>query len=89
MLNEIREHSIELYEEILKIETTYRTNIELKCNTNTDNTINQKLFREILDDFEDKLKEELGDILSYSDIGELKQEMIGKWLADCPLDFAN
>lgn len=89
MLNEIREHSIELYEEILKIENTYRTNIELKCNTNTDNTINQKLFREILDDFEDKLKEELGDILSYSDIGELKQEMIGKWLADCPLDFAN
>ena len=40
MLNEIREHSIELYEEILKIENTYRTNIELKCNTNTDNTIN-------------------------------------------------
>ena len=89
MLNEIREHSPELYEQILKIENTYRTNMELKCNTNTDNAMNQKLFKEILDDFEEKLKEELGQLLSYSDIGELKQEMIGKWLADCPLDFVN
>lgn len=89
MLNEIREHSLELYEEILKIENTYRTNMELKCNINTDNAMNQKLFKDILDDFEEKLKEELGQLLSYSDIGELKQEMIGKWLADCPLDFTN
>lgn len=89
MLNQIREHSFEIYEEILKIENTYRTNMELKCSSNTDNSINQLMFREILDDFEDKLKEEFGEILSYSDIGELKQEMIGKWLADCPLDFAN
>ena len=89
MLNEIREHSPELYEGILKIENTYRINMELKCNTNTDNSMNQNLFKEILDDFEEKLKEELGQLLSYSDIGELKQEMIGKWLADCPLDFAN
>lgn len=88
MMSEIRIHSSELYEEILKIENTYRTNMELKCNSNTDSSINQEMFRKILDEFEEKLKEELGEFLSYCDIGELKQEMIGKWLADCPLDFA-
>lgn len=89
MLNEIREHSPELYEEIVKIENAYRINMELKCNINTDKSMNQKLFTEILEDFEEKLKEQLGQVLCYSDIADLKQEMIGRWLADCPLDFAN
>ena len=63
--------------------------MELKCNINTDKSMNQKLFTEILEDFEEKLKEQLGQVLCYSDIADLKQEMIGRWLADCPLDFAN
>ena len=88
MLNEIREHSFELYEEVEKIEQTYRKNLEIMCDTNTDNSINQKMFREVLCDIEETLKKELENILDYKDIGELKQEMIGKWLADCPLDFA-
>lgn len=89
MLNEIREHSFELYEEVEKIEYTYRKNMEVKCNINTDKSINQQMFTEVLNDFEETLKKELGDSLDYNDIGELKQEIIGKWLADCPLDFAN
>jgi hypothetical protein len=89
MLNEIREHSFELYEEVEKIEYTYRKNMEVKCNVNTDKSINQQMFTEVLNDFEETLKKELGDSLDYNDIGELKQEIIGKWLADCPLDFAD
>ena len=89
VLNEIRLHSPELYEEIINIENAYRINMEIKCDSNIDNNMNQGLFREILEDFEKKLTEQLGNVLSYKDIGELKQEIIGKWLADCPLDFVN
>lgn len=89
VLNEIRLHSPELYEEIINIENAYRINMEIKCDSNIDNNMNQGLFREILEDFEKKLTEQLGSVLSYKDIGELKQEIIGKWLADCPLDFVN
>lgn len=89
MLNEIRQHSPELYEEVIKIENTYRINMEIKCDSNIENSMNQEIFREVLKDFENKLTEQLGDVLSYRDIGELKQEIIGKWLADCPLDFIN
>ena len=63
--------------------------MEVKCNVNTDKSINQQMFTEVLNDFEETLKKELGDSLDYNDIGELKQEIIGKWLADCPLDFAD
>ena len=87
MLNEIKMHSPQLYEEFIKVEGTYRNEVEIKCVTNTDNAINQQIFNEVLNGFEEKLKEELGKALQYSDIGELKQEMIGKWLADCPLNF--
>lgn len=89
VLNEIRQHSPELYEEVIKIENTYRINMEIKCDSNIDNSMNQKIFSDILEDFEKKLTEQLGSVLSYRDIGELKQEIIGKWLAECPLDFVN
>ena len=89
VLNEIRQHSPELYEEVIKIENTYRINMEIKCDTNIDNSMNQKIFSDILEDFEKKLTEQLGSVLSYRDIGELKQEIIGKWLAECPLDFVS
>ncbi|MFG6318579.1 MAG: hypothetical protein K1W33_01760 [Clostridia bacterium] len=89
MLNEIREHSFELFEEVEKIEQAYRKDLEIRCVTNTDSSINQEMFREILNNFEETLKKELENVLDYKDIGELKQEMIGKWLADCPLDFAD
>ena len=87
MLNEIRQHSPELYEEVINTENAYRINMEIKCNSNIDKSMNQKIFGDILENFEKKLTEQLGNVLSYRDIGELKQEIIGKWLADCPLDF--
>ena len=52
---------------------------------NTDSSINKKLFDEIMNDFEDKLKNL--KYLTNTSILELKLDLVSGWLADCSMEF--
>ena len=53
---------------------------------NMDNSLNFKIFNEILGDFEQKLSKDFKYFESAS-ISELKIDIISMWLADCSMEF--
>lgn len=53
----------------------------------SDNIGNAKLFNELLDNFENKLKEQFSTTVDLASIGELKQDLVASWLADCSMEF--
>lgn len=53
---------------------------------NTDRSMNSILFNEILNDFEQQLKESCG-YFSAASIIELKTDIVCMWLADCSMQF--
>ncbi|HAT4309301.1 TPA: hypothetical protein I9080_003154 [Clostridium perfringens] len=83
----ISDKNPELFEKILKIQEAYKTDIEMKCKTNFDSTINAKLFNEIMDDFGKALNKEFNDLVDPKSISDLKHDTIATWLAECPLEF--
>lgn len=86
LMEKLRKDQVDLYEQIIGLETTYKRQVEIKTKTNTDSSINQKLFTEILDEFQNVLEKEFPYLPSAS-IGELKDDMISSWLADCSMQF--
>lgn len=86
LMEKLRAEQIDIYEQIVGLETTYKRQVEIKTKTNTDSSINQKLFTEIIDDFQRILEKEF-PYLPSSSIGELKDDMISSWLADCSMQF--
>lgn len=87
ILNMLEKNSPVIYEKLIELENSYKAEIEIKCMVNQDKSMNYSIFQETLNEFENKLRLELGDAVTESFIGQIKQELIGKWLADCPLNF--
>ncbi len=77
----------EVYEKILKIDNMYRTKIEMKCSLNAGASVNKELFQEILNEIENELNTIFGDMFNIESVQELKWDLLGSWLADCPMDF--
>lgn len=86
-LNIIEKNSPALYERVISLENTCRADVEIKCLMNNDKSINRVILQDILSEFGNKIKDECGIWLREDGIGALKQEIVAKWLADCPLDF--
>lgn len=86
LMEKLRVSEIDVYEQIVELEQTYKKEVSVKTKMNTDSSINQKLFYEILDDFQNVLEREFA-YLSRSSIGELKLDMVSSWLADCSMQF--
>ncbi|MEE1078376.1 MAG: hypothetical protein UIC64_04905 [Agathobacter sp.] len=82
----LRTEQVDIYEQIINLEDTYKRQVAIKTKTNTDSSINQRLFMEILDDFQSVLEKEF-PYITRSSIGELKDDMISSWLADCSMQF--
>lgn len=59
----------------------------MKCTLNDDSSINKELFQEIMNEIEDELGKIFGDIFNIESVNELKWDLLGAWLADCPMDF--
>lgn len=87
IINMLENNLPHIYEKVIELENSYRADVEIKCIVNQDRSMNNNIFQETLDEFQEKLRLELGDAVSESFIGQIKQELIGKWLADCPLNF--
>lgn len=86
LLEKLRESDVDIYEQIIELEQTYKKEVSSKTRMNTDSMINQKIFNEIVDDFQHILEKEF-PYLSRSSIGELKMDLISGWLADCSMQF--
>lgn len=87
LLNSVQNNNSILYEKIISLNETYKNKIIYKCIMNDDSSINKKMFDEILEEFENYLKECLGGCLSIESIGELKWDLVSSWIADCPMEF--
>jgi len=75
-----------IYEELLNLEQQYKKDVSAKSKMNKDNTVNYKLFNEILENFEKTIKEQF-ECFSVPSIMELKRDLVSGWLADCSLQF--
>lgn len=87
ILKTLRVSYSEIYEDIFRLKETYKKEVSLRTRINRDSTINSKIFYDIMDDFELKLKESFSSYLSVASIGELKTDIISGWLADCSMQF--
>lgn len=86
ILANLRETFPVIYEDIQELEAAYKMEVEIRTKINTDRSINRDLFNEIIKEFGDKLEKEFDNLSTFS-ISELKQDMIGGWLADCSMEF--
>ena len=87
VINMLETNLPQIYEKLIELENSYRNDVEVKCIINQEKSMNNNIFQETLTEFQEKLRIELGDAVTESFVGEIKQELIGKWLADCPLNF--
>lgn len=76
----------EIYEDVYGLEQAYKKQVKTKTRMNTDRSMNSILFNEILNDFEQQLKESCG-YFSAASIIELKTDIVCMWLADCSMQF--
>ncbi len=86
LMEKLRTEQVDTYEQIISLEDSYKRQVSIKTKTNTDSSINRKLFVEILDDFQSVLEKEL-PYITRSSVAELKDDMISSWLADCSMQF--
>ena len=86
LMEKLRTEQVDTYEQIISLEDSYKRQVSIKTKTNTDSSINHKLFVEILDDFQNVLEKEL-PYITRSSVAELKDDMISSWLADCSMQF--
>jgi len=87
IMNSLRINAPEFYEDLFKLEQSYKNEVKIKTRINTDRTMNQSLFNDILNEFQTKLESDFSKILTQASIGELKHDLIASWLADCSMEF--
>lgn len=86
LMTRLQESFGQIYEELFELEKYYKDDVSVKSRMNTDHSLNSRIFNGIMDDFEQRLKDEF-DYFSTASIIELKHDLISGWLADCSLQF--
>ena len=89
LMEKLRTSQIDVYEQIIALEQTYKRKVLIKTKMNTDSSINQKIFFGILDNFQATLEKELPYLTSLTSgsVEELKDDLVSSWLADCSMQF--
>lgn len=87
LLGRLKIQNPEFYERVFQLENSCKIEMQQKCDMNDNSSINKKLFFEIMENFEAKIKGEFGEQITLASIGELKTELVSSWLADCSMDF--
>lgn len=75
-----------IYEDLFELEQQYKSDVSAKSKMNRDKSLNYTLFNEVLEKFEETLKNEF-TYFSIATIKELKRDLVSGWLADCSLQF--
>ncbi len=87
IMNDLQLHFPEIYEDLYKLEQTYKREVSIRTRMNTNRQLNQSLFNSILDEFEKKIEKDFSRMLTQASIVELKQDLVASWLADCSMEF--
>ena len=86
-MNNLQLHFPEIYEDLYKLEQSYKREVSLKTRMNTDRQLNQSLFNNILNEFQENLEKDFSKMLPQASVVELKQDLVASWLADCSMEF--
>ncbi|MGN7403549.1 hypothetical protein ACTHO0_27280 [Cytobacillus praedii] len=76
----------DIRKDILDLANQYKRHVSSRTLLNRDRSLNAKIFDEISDDFETKLRNEFKHI-STASIMTLKMDLVAGWLADCSMEF--
>lgn len=87
IMNSLRIDFPEIYEDIFQLEQSYKREVSIKTLMNTDKVMNRSLFDNILNEFQSKLERDFSTRFTEASIGELKQDLVASWLADCSMEF--
>jgi hypothetical protein len=87
IMNNLRTGLPEIYEDIYRLEQSYKREVSIKTLMNTDKAMNRSLFDSILNEFQTKLERGFSQRFTEASIGELKQDLVASWLADCSMEF--
>jgi hypothetical protein len=87
IMTNLRTDFPEIYEDLYKLEQSYKNEVFVKTRMHTNHAMNQNLFYGILDEFQTKFEKDFSRMLTLASIGELKQDLIASWLADCSMEF--
>ncbi len=87
IMGNLRVNFPEIYEDIFRLEQSYKRDVTIKTLMNTDKKMNSSLFNDILNDFHSKLERDFFKMFTEASIGELKQDLVASWLADCSMEF--
>jgi hypothetical protein len=87
ILNNLRLTFPEIYEILVELEQTCKSDVSVKTRMISDKSENSKLFIELLNEFENKLKEQFSTTIDLASLGEIKQDLVASWLADCSMEF--
>lgn len=87
IMNDLRIRFPEIYEEVFQLGQNYKREVSIKTLMNTDKAMNRSLFDNILNDFQSKLERDFSRRFTEASIGELKQDSVAQWLADCSMEF--
>ena len=87
IMNKLQIDFPEIYEDLYKLEQSYKKEVSIKTRMNTNKELNQDLFGKILNEFQEKLEKDFSHMLTQASIVELKHDLIAQWLADCSMEF--
>lgn len=87
ILNVLRLSFPQIHESLIKLEQSCKKEVGVKTRMISDSSGNAQLFNKLLDEFETKLKEQFSTTIDLASIGELKQDLVASWLADCSMEF--
>lgn len=87
IINNLQLHFPEFYEDLYKLEQSYKREVAVKTRMNTNRQLNQSVFDNILEEFQEKLEKDFSKMLTQASIVELKQDLVASWLADCSMEF--
>jgi hypothetical protein len=87
ILNKLRLDFPEIHKLLLELEQSCKSDVSIKTRTVSDRSENSKLFNKLLDEFEEKLEQQFSTTVDQASIGELKQDLVASWLADCSMEF--
>ena len=87
IMNNLRIGFPEIYEDVYQLEQSYKREVSIKTLMNTNKAMNASLFESILSEFQSKLERDFSRKFTEASIGELKQDLVASWLADCSMEF--
>lgn len=86
-MNDLRVNFPEIYDELYRLEQSYKNEVAIKTLMSIDKTMNHELFNTILNEFDVKLRQDFSPKFDEAAIMELKNDLIASWLADCSMEF--